>query len=57
MCLHHNDLRLEEYVIEGMNNDNEGEVDRMNPIHRALPSENIGYQKRNELAELLYYRI
>lgn len=55
VCLH-NDTFLEEYIIEGMNNDNEDGVNSMNPIHRAVP-ENTGYQKRNELAELLYYRV
>jgi len=42
VCLHHNDTHLEEYVIEGMDNDNEDEVNPMNSICRAVP-ENTGY--------------
>lgn len=56
ICICHNDFRIEKYVTEGINNNNK-EEDPMNQVHRAVPNENIGYQKRNELAELLYYRI
>lgn len=49
---------MEEYIIEGMNNQgNQDAEPPTNFVNRAAPGKNDGNQKRNELAELLYYQV